>query len=65
MKTIWKAFAWISMGCALVPYALGWIALIAKSALFGIPTEFWFYDAVAAGIFAVFFTIYGAHSSKK
>ena len=65
MKTIWKTFAWISICCALITYALGWIALIAKSVIFGIPTEFWFYDAVAAGIFAVFFTIYGAHSSKK
>lgn len=65
MKTIWKAFAWISIICALVTYAIGWIALMVKSVLFGIPTEFWFYDAVAAGIFAVFFIIYGAHNSKK
>ncbi len=65
MKTIWKVFAWLSIICALAAYVIGWAALIAKSVIFGIPTEFWFYDAVAAGIFAVFFTIYGAHGSNR
>ncbi len=65
MRTIWNIFAWISIICAFVTYAIGWVALIAKSILLGIPTEFWFYDAVVAGIFAIFFTIYGAHSTKS
>lgn len=65
MKTIWKAFAWISIICAVVAYVIGWVALIAKNILFGIPTEFWFYDAIAASMFAVFFIIYGVHAEDK
>ena len=65
MKTIWKVFAWISIICGLATYLIGWLALLTKSVLVGIPTEFWFYDAIAAGIFALFFTIYGAHSVKS
>ena len=65
MKTIWKVFAWISIICGLLAYGVGWIALFSNSTLWDIPTEFWFYDAIATGIFAVFFTIYGVHSAKS
>ena len=64
MKTIWKVFAWISIACGLLAYLAGWIALLSNSTLWSIPTEFWFYDAIAAGIFALFFVIYGAHNKK-
>jgi len=65
MKTLWKVLAWISIACGLIAYSLGWIALFTKSVILNIPTEFWFYDAVSAGIFGLFFLIYGAHSQKK
>ena len=65
MKTIWKVFAWISIICGLLAYLMGWLALFSNSTIWNIPTEFWFYDAIAAGIFALFFVIYGAHSSKS
>ncbi len=65
MKTIWKVFAWISIICGLFAYLLGWIALFSNSILWNIPNEFWFYDAIATGIFALFFIIYGAHSVKS
>ena len=65
MKTTWKIFAWISIACGLLGYGTGWIALFSKRVLWNIPTEFWFYDAVAAGIFALFFVIYNAHSAEK
>ncbi len=63
MKTLWTIFAWISIICGLIAYAIGWTALITKSELW-IPTAFWFYDAVAVGIFGVFFLIYGVHSKR-
>ncbi len=65
MKIIWKVFAWISIACGLLAYLIGWTALLIKSVYWSIPTEFWFYDAIAAGIFAVFFIIYGAHGTKS
>ncbi len=60
MKTLWKVFAWLAAICGLVTYLVGWLALIQKSAIW-IPTEFWFYDAIAAGVFAVFFLLYAVH----
>ncbi|MBS3075376.1 hypothetical protein J4429_02860 [Candidatus Pacearchaeota archaeon] len=64
MKTIWKVFTWIFVICGLLAYGFGWIALFSNSKLWNIPTEFWFYDAIAAGIFALFFIIYSAHNKK-
>jgi hypothetical protein len=64
MKTIWKVFAWISIICGLLAYSVGWIALMKGSLIWNISTEFWFYDAISAGIFGLFFIIYGAHSKK-
>lgn len=65
MKTSWKILAWISIGCGLIAYGIGWIAVISKTTYWGIANEFWFYDAIAAGIFGLFFLIYAAHSNKK
>jgi uncharacterized membrane protein YphA (DoxX/SURF4 family) len=62
MKTVWKIIAWISVACGLFAYLTGWAALFTKSVFWGIPTQFWFYDAVAAGIFGLFFLIYAVHS---
>lgn len=64
MKTLWKIIAWLSMACGLAAYFIGWSALLTKTVIWGIPTEFWFYDAVAAGIFGIFFLIYAVHSEK-
>lgn len=64
MKTLWKVLAWLSIACGLIAYSLGWIALFTKSVIWNIPTEFWFYDAVAAGIFGLFFLIYGNYASN-
>jgi hypothetical protein len=65
MKPFWKFLAWISIACGLGAYSIGWIALFARSAVWGIPTEFWFYDSIAAGIFGLFFLIYAVHSGSK
>ncbi|MEK6845893.1 MAG: hypothetical protein AABY26_03985 [Nanoarchaeota archaeon] len=65
MKTIWKVFAWISMSCGLLGYGTGWVALLNNGTFWNIPAQFGFYDAIAAGIFALFFVIYGTHSAKS
>jgi len=64
MKTIWKVIAWIFIACGLIAYSIGWVALLTKSVFRNIPTEFWFYDAVATGIFGIFFFIYAVRSNK-
>lgn len=63
-KTLWKVFAWIGLVCGLLTYAIGWIALASGKVYWGIPNEFWFYDSIAAWIFALFFLIYSVHSEK-
>jgi len=65
MKIVWKVLAWIFVACGFIAYSLGWIALFTKSVIWSIPTELWFYDAIATGIFGLFLLIYGAHSQKK
>jgi len=65
MKTIWKVFAWLAVICGLLGYGTGWIALLSNITLWNIPTQFWFYDAFVAGIFALFFVIYGVHGTKS
>ncbi len=62
MKTLWKIIAWLSIICGLSTYSIGWIAQLTRSVIWNIPAEFWFYDAIAAGIFGVFFLIYAKHS---
>ncbi len=62
MERLFKVFAWISIACGLLAYFIGWTALFTKSVFWSIPTEFWFYDAVAAGIFGIFFLMYAVHS---
>ena len=64
MKTLWKVLAWIFIICGLLAYSVGWIALFTKSVIWNIPTEFWFYDAIATGIIGLFFLIYSVHSKK-
>ncbi len=59
MKIIWEVFSWLAMICALGAYLIGWIALFTKTTVWNISTEFWFYDAIVAGIFAIFFLVYG------
>ena len=64
MIRIWKILTWLTAACGITAYFLGWFALIQKSTLW-IPTEFWFYDAITAGIFAIFFLIWGKFNEKK
>ena len=61
MNTLFKVLAWISIACGLIAYSIGWVVLITNSVFMNIPTEFWFYDAVSAGIFGIFFLMYAVH----
>lgn len=63
-RTLWKALAWVFALCGIVAYITGWIALMNETA-YWVPTEYWFYDAVTAGIFAVFFSSYAHHQEVK
>ncbi len=59
---LWNVVAWLFVLCGLAAYSIGWTALL-NSTTYWVPTEYWFYDALAAGVFALFFLFY-AHQSK-
>lgn len=63
-KTLWIVLAWLSIICGLVTNLIGWIALLTGNVYWNIPNEFWFYDTIASGLFAVFFLIYSVHSKN-
>jgi len=45
---------WIAFICGVVIYSIAWIALITQSTVWGIATEFWFYDSIAAVLIGIF-----------
>lgn len=63
-KRLWKVIAWVFALCGMAAYVTGWLALMKENTLW-VPTEFWFYDALVAGIFAVFFSHYAHHQEEK
>lgn len=66
MSTIfWKFLAWFSIVCSFLTYFIGWYALFVKRIVWGIPTEFFFYDSIATVMLGVFFLIYAVHYGKK
>ncbi|HDZ54107.1 MAG TPA: hypothetical protein ENI19_03390 [Candidatus Nealsonbacteria bacterium] len=64
-QTFWKFWAWVSIICGLGAYTIGWYGLLTKTAVWGIATEFFFYDSMAAFMLGIFFVIYSAHYGKK
>lgn len=64
-ESLWKFFAWLSIICGLAAYFIGWAALVSQTAVWGIKTDFYFFDAIAAGLFGVFFLLYAVHYGKK
>jgi len=64
MKIVWKVLTWFFVACGLIGWALGWYSLMQGTTLW-IPTEFWFYDATVAGIFAIFFSVWGKINEKS
>jgi len=64
MKIVWKVLTWVFAACGLTAWSLGWFSLTQEST-FLVPTEFWFYDATVAGIFAIFFLAWGKLSEKS
>ncbi len=51
---LWKILSWLAIACAVIAYGTGWMALIEKREIL-IPNEFWFYDAISAGILGLVF----------
>lgn len=63
-RRLWQVLAWLFVLCGLLAYGWGWTALL-NGTTYWFPTEFWFYDAIATGVFAVFFFLHAAKQNGK
>jgi hypothetical protein len=65
LKNIWKTIAWLFIICGIICFFIGWIGAITNSNILGIDTNMYFYDAIATGIFGLYFLLYAIHSEGK
>ncbi len=63
-RILWKVLAWVFALCGMAAYLTGWVALMNNTS-YWVPTEYWFYDAIAAGVFAVFLSSYAYHQEER
>lgn len=63
IRRFWRVLAWLALACGAIAYFVGWGAAITQTQVWNIPTQIWFYDAVAAVAFAIFFMMYAAESN--
>ena len=64
MKTTWKVLAWIFVACGILAYLSAWGNMWFGWSLWGVAPEYLFYDAIATGIFALFFLVWGKLSTE-
>ncbi len=65
MKMLWKICTWVSVICGFTTFIIGWIALMLGQNIFGIAPEFYFFDAIAAVVFGIFFLMWGKMTEEK
>lgn len=65
MKTTWKVLAWVFLLCGVGSYLLAWIEVFTGTVFLGMQTNVLFYDAIATGIFGIFFLAWGSLSAKN
>ncbi len=62
---VWRILSWLFAACGIVSFAIGWYGVLSNSAVFGVNPVYYFFDAIASGIFALFFLIYSVQSKNK
>lgn len=64
MRLFWKILSGIVGSCGLGAFFIGWASHILGKTLW-LSTEFWFYDAIASGVFAILFLLWGVLGQKE
>ena len=59
-----KIIAWLFVLCGFVSYLAAWVNTFTKTSLFGIDTTVYFYDAMTAVLFGLFFLLWALHLPK-
>lgn len=60
-KTL-TVLSWLAFLCGAITYFIAWIALLSQSIVWGIGTEFWFYDSIAAILIGIFLVMVNKRS---
>ncbi len=55
--SVLRIISWIFAFCGIATYLLAWGNMLLGTEILGISTEVYFYDAIAAGVFAIFFML--------
>ena len=65
MKPIWKVFAWLFAACGILAYLSAWGNIWFGWNLWGTSAQYLFDDAMATGMFAIFFLVWGKWGEER
>ncbi len=65
MKPIWKVLAWLFAACGILAYLSAWGNMWFGWTAWGSSAQALFGDAIATGIFAVFFLVWGKWGGER
>ncbi len=54
MNKIFLVLSWIAFLCGVITYFIAWGAILSDGSVWGIETQLWFYDSVAAVLIGLF-----------
>lgn len=54
MNKILMVVGWIAFFCGAVTYFIAWGAILGDGGVWGIATELWFFDSIAAVLIGIF-----------
>lgn len=64
MRPIWKVLAWIFAACGILAYLFAWGNMWFGWTAWGSSAQGLLEDAIATGIFALFFLVWGKYSRE-
>jgi hypothetical protein len=65
VKSLWKILAWVFATCGLLAFFSAWGNLWFGWKLWAASPELLFYDAIAGGLFALFFLAWGKYGADS
>ena len=57
MNKILIVLGWLAFLCGAITYFIAWGAILSNGSVWGISTQLWFYDSIAAVLIGIFLLI--------
>ena len=54
MNKLLLVLGWIAFLCGVITYFIAWVAILGNGSIWGIATQLWFYDSIAAVLIGLF-----------